>query len=98
MLLIPPQVNGEELVEGYSPLERLDRLKPTEASEDVNNLVQLGYNKYPPVGICDLTYQQATLDRFPKEVQNRTEHNMCGKITELCINVFKWLPVGLQGM
>ena len=62
-------VQDEELIEGYTPLIWLEHSKSQEKSEEAKCNVQLGFKKSPPVGICDLTYEHATLDRYPYEVE-----------------------------
>lgn len=59
----------EELIEGFIPITRVEHSSSLNlAAEEQMCPVKLGYNASPSIGVCDLTYQYATLDRYPREV------------------------------
>jgi hypothetical protein len=63
--------DGEEVPEGYVSLERIsnvkESLRSSKASQTAVKIV-LAYHQRPAMGLCDLSYESATLDRYPQKV------------------------------
>ena len=61
---------GEEVPEGYVSLERMfskEQSRAAKSSQGVPRIV-LAYHQRPAMGLCDLSYESATLDRYPQKV------------------------------
>lgn len=63
---------GEEVPEGYVSLERILPQKETSRTaktpQGISKIV-VAYHQRPAMGLCDLTYESATLDRYPQRVR-----------------------------
>lgn len=63
--------DGEEVPEGYVSLERApaqkDAVRAVKTSQTVSRIV-LAYHQRPAMGLCDLSYESTTLDRYPQKV------------------------------
>ena len=66
---------GEEVPEGYVSLERLlpqkDSVRGSKPSQGFAKTV-IAYHQRPAMGLCDLSYESATLDRYPQKVSNHS--------------------------
>lgn len=64
---------GEEVPEGYVSLDRVSTQKEAgraaKTSQTASKLV-LAYHQRPAMGLCDLSYESTTLDRYPQKVRN----------------------------
>ena len=64
---------GEEVPEGYVSLDRVSAQKEagraSKTSQTASRVV-LAYHQRPAMGLCDLSYESTTLDRYPQKVQN----------------------------
>ena len=64
---------GEEVPEGYVSLERLlpqkEFVRGSKLSQGFAKTV-IAYHQRPAMGLCDLSYESATLDRYPQKVSN----------------------------
>jgi hypothetical protein len=64
---------GDELPEGYVSLDRVSTQKETGRNAKTSQTaprVVLAYHQRPAMGLCDLSYESTTLDRYPQKVQN----------------------------
>jgi hypothetical protein len=62
---------GEEVPEGYVSLERIPAVKEsnrTAKPSQTSSRIILAYHQRPAMGLCDLSYESATLDRYPQKV------------------------------
>lgn len=73
---------GEEVPEGYVSLERIPAAKESsrnaKASQTSSRIV-LAYHQRPAMGLCDLSYESTTLDRYPQKVTflNNIDRSNC---------------------
>lgn len=65
---------GEEVPEGYVSLERIsaqkDGSRSAKSAQGLSRIV-LAYHQRPAMGLCDLSYESATLDRYPQKVLHK---------------------------
>jgi hypothetical protein len=67
-------VDGEEFPEGYVSLERGMQVTkegaPVKAGALPVDKITIAYHQRPAMGLCDLSYESTTLDRYPEEVRS----------------------------
>ena len=77
---------GEEVPEGYVSLERLlpqkESIRGSKTSQGLTKTV-IAYHQRPAMGLCDLSYESATLDRYPQKVSNSFFFTICNFISML---------------
>lgn len=67
-LCVVLRAKGEELPEGYREVEKSTyHAAGAQSAANAAHQFSIGYHQRAPVGLCDLGYDSATLDRFPQQ-------------------------------